>query len=249
MPDGWRPGAGDGGRHWCSRSPTAGRAWQLDPDGGRCAGTRATATIVLGYADALAMALGELDPADALAAGRVRVRGELAALVAGQEVLAAAAARSADARRADRPDRPGRSDAGPGRPGAEPDVARSRFSAAARPPASAAATAARSPSSPAPRPAWAPSSAATWPGPARSSSAWPATRSASTRWPPSCATHSPALAHDHLRRGRHRGAARHPRRRWRRRTGPSTCSSTTRRRTPACAWSTSTRRTSATPST
>jgi hypothetical protein len=52
-----------------------------------------TATIVLGYADALAMARGELDPADALAAGRVRVRGDLAALVAGQDVLAVAAAR------------------------------------------------------------------------------------------------------------------------------------------------------------
>ena len=52
---------------------------------------RATATIALGYADALALALGRLDPADALAAGRVRVRGDLAALVAGQEVLAAAA--------------------------------------------------------------------------------------------------------------------------------------------------------------
>ena len=33
------------------------------------------------------MAHGELDPADALAAGRVRVRGDLAALVAGQDVL------------------------------------------------------------------------------------------------------------------------------------------------------------------
>jgi putative sterol carrier protein len=53
--------------------------------------TTATATIALGYADALALALGRLDPADALAAGRVRVRGDLAALVAGQEVLAAAA--------------------------------------------------------------------------------------------------------------------------------------------------------------
>ena len=52
-----------------------------------------TATIVLGYAEALAMARGELDPADALAAGRVRVRGDLAALVAGQDVLAAAAGR------------------------------------------------------------------------------------------------------------------------------------------------------------
>lgn len=52
-----------------------------------------TATIVLGYPEALAMARGELDPADALAAGRVRVRGDLAALVAGQDVLAEAAAR------------------------------------------------------------------------------------------------------------------------------------------------------------
>jgi hypothetical protein len=61
----------------------------LDPD--RTVG--GTATIVLGYDEALAMARGELDPADALAAGRVRVRGDLAALVAGQEVLAEAAAR------------------------------------------------------------------------------------------------------------------------------------------------------------
>jgi hypothetical protein len=61
----------------------------LDPAGT----TGGTATIVLGYAEALAMARGELDPADALAAGRVRVRGDLAALVAGQDVLAEAAAR------------------------------------------------------------------------------------------------------------------------------------------------------------
>jgi hypothetical protein len=61
----------------------------LDPDGT----VGGTATIVLGYAEALAMARGELDPADALAAGRVRVRGDLAALVAGQEVLAEAATR------------------------------------------------------------------------------------------------------------------------------------------------------------
>jgi hypothetical protein len=60
----------------------------LDRDG---AGVPATATIALEYADALALALGRLDPADALAAGRVRVRGDLAALVAGQEILAAAA--------------------------------------------------------------------------------------------------------------------------------------------------------------
>jgi hypothetical protein len=61
----------------------------LDPSGT----SGGTATIVLGYAEALAMARGELDPADALAAGRVRVRGDLAALVAGQDVLAEAAAR------------------------------------------------------------------------------------------------------------------------------------------------------------
>jgi hypothetical protein len=61
----------------------------LDPSGD----VPGTATIVLGYADAAAMASGELDPADALAAGRVRVRGDLAALVAGQDVLAAASTR------------------------------------------------------------------------------------------------------------------------------------------------------------
>ncbi|HEX3794797.1 MAG TPA: SCP2 sterol-binding domain-containing protein [Acidimicrobiales bacterium] len=49
-------------------------------------------TIVLSYADALAIARAELEPADALAAGRVRVRGELAVLVAGQAVLNAAGA-------------------------------------------------------------------------------------------------------------------------------------------------------------
>jgi hypothetical protein len=50
----------------------------------------ANVTIVVGYPDALAIARGQLDPADALAAGRVRVRGELAVLVAGQQVLGAA---------------------------------------------------------------------------------------------------------------------------------------------------------------
>jgi hypothetical protein len=52
----------------------------------------ANVTMVLTYADALAIARGELEPADALAAGRVRVRGELAVLVAGQAVLSAASA-------------------------------------------------------------------------------------------------------------------------------------------------------------
>jgi hypothetical protein len=73
-------------------SVAEGRA-HLSLDAGGGPGTEATATIALGYADALALALGRLDPADALSEGRVRVRGDLAALVAGQEVLAAAASR------------------------------------------------------------------------------------------------------------------------------------------------------------
>ncbi len=60
----------------------------LDPDGASSAA--ADVTMLLGYADALAMARGELEPADALAAGRIRVRGDLAALVAAQSVLNAA---------------------------------------------------------------------------------------------------------------------------------------------------------------
>ena len=62
----------------------------LDPDG--AASDAADVTMVLGYEDALAMAQGALEPADALAAGRVRVRGDLAALVAAQSVLQAASA-------------------------------------------------------------------------------------------------------------------------------------------------------------
>jgi hypothetical protein len=67
----------------------AGGRVTLSPD--PAASLPVNVTIVLGYDDALAMARGGLDPADALAAGRVRVRGELAVLVAGQAVLNAAA--------------------------------------------------------------------------------------------------------------------------------------------------------------
>jgi hypothetical protein len=62
----------------------------LDPDG--AASEAADVTMLLGYEDALAMAQGALEPADALATGRVRVRGDLAALVAAQSVLQAASA-------------------------------------------------------------------------------------------------------------------------------------------------------------
>ena len=47
-------------------------------------------TIALGYEDAAALATGRLSPADALTAGRIRVRGDLSVLVAGQELVQAA---------------------------------------------------------------------------------------------------------------------------------------------------------------
>jgi hypothetical protein len=90
VPEDIRPAdAADGAVH-VVLTVAEGRAHlELDPTG--TAG--GTATIVLSYEEALAMARGELEPADALAAGRVRVRGDLAALVASQDVLAEAAAR------------------------------------------------------------------------------------------------------------------------------------------------------------
>jgi hypothetical protein len=84
VPDDVRPGGGDAR---LVLTVAEGRARLALDEAGTATGT---ATIVLGYPEAVAMARGELDPADALAAGRVRVRGDLAALVAGQDVLAAA---------------------------------------------------------------------------------------------------------------------------------------------------------------
>ena len=49
----------------------------------------AAVTIRLTWDDAVAMAAGELAPADAIAAGRVRVRGDLSVLAEAQAVLAA----------------------------------------------------------------------------------------------------------------------------------------------------------------
>ncbi len=47
----------------------------------------ANVTIVVAYPDAAAMAQGRLSPAEALNAGRIRVRGDLAALAASQQIL------------------------------------------------------------------------------------------------------------------------------------------------------------------
>jgi hypothetical protein len=49
-----------------------------------------TVTIAVSYADAASLSRGELTPAEALNAGWIRVRGDLSALVAGQELLVAA---------------------------------------------------------------------------------------------------------------------------------------------------------------
>jgi putative sterol carrier protein len=52
--------------------------------------TRPDVTIALSYEDAAAMSKGELSPAEALNAGRIRVRGDLSVLVAAQLMLEAA---------------------------------------------------------------------------------------------------------------------------------------------------------------
>lgn len=67
---------------------------QGDPSD-RDAAEAARTTISLSYEDAAAMSRGELDPAEALGWGRVRVRGDLAVLVASQALLAAAGGRLA----------------------------------------------------------------------------------------------------------------------------------------------------------
>lgn len=58
----------------------------------------ADVTIRLDWADAVAMAAGELAPGEAIAAGRVRVRGDLSVLAEAQTVLAAVQAQLQDLR-------------------------------------------------------------------------------------------------------------------------------------------------------
>jgi hypothetical protein len=53
-------------------------------------------TLSLSYEDAAALSRGEVDPAALIGTGRVRVRGDLSVLVAGQALLAAAAPRLAE---------------------------------------------------------------------------------------------------------------------------------------------------------
>jgi len=68
-----------------ARGDTAGTA-------GLSAAARASeVTVVVAYDDAAALARGDTDPAALLRAGRVKVRGDLSVLVAGQKILAEAA--------------------------------------------------------------------------------------------------------------------------------------------------------------
>ena len=59
-------------------------------------GNHPEVTIVVSYDDAVAMSKGELTPAEALNAGRIRVRGDLSVLVAAQQMLMAARATTQD---------------------------------------------------------------------------------------------------------------------------------------------------------
>ncbi len=61
---------------------------ELDGDRGDDGpGDAADVTIVLSYDDAAAMSRGDLSPAEALTAGLIRVRGDLSALAATQQML------------------------------------------------------------------------------------------------------------------------------------------------------------------
>ena len=57
---------------------------------GNSSDPRPDVTIVVSYQDAAALSTGELRAADAITAGRIRVRGDLSVLAAGQAMLVAA---------------------------------------------------------------------------------------------------------------------------------------------------------------
>jgi len=60
------------------------------PENHQAGADAADVTISLSYEDAVALSKGELVAAEALTAGRVRVRGDLSVLVASQQMLASA---------------------------------------------------------------------------------------------------------------------------------------------------------------
>lgn len=90
-------GAPDGDVCLVLRASEGSLALELGPiDLSTGAGADADVTIALNYADAAALARGDLSAAEALNAGRIRVRGDLSVLAAGQELLLAARAHTRD---------------------------------------------------------------------------------------------------------------------------------------------------------
>ena len=85
-------GAPDGDLRLLLRADGGALTLEADPLEGHVDGPDEVAdvTIALGYEDAAALANGTLSPAEALNAGRIRVRGDLSVLAAGQELLVAA---------------------------------------------------------------------------------------------------------------------------------------------------------------
>lgn len=73
----------EGGRVWLELDEQPGDQPEPPPD----------VEVILSYDDAAALARGDLRPADALRTGRIRVRGDLSVLMAGQAILQAAADR------------------------------------------------------------------------------------------------------------------------------------------------------------
>ncbi|MGA3146452.1 MAG: SCP2 sterol-binding domain-containing protein [Acidimicrobiales bacterium] len=67
-----------------------------DGGGGGAEDPPADVTILISYDDAVAMSKGELAVAEALSAGRIRVRGDLSVLVAAQKMLMAARSTTRD---------------------------------------------------------------------------------------------------------------------------------------------------------
>ncbi|HEY5110049.1 MAG TPA: SCP2 sterol-binding domain-containing protein [Acidimicrobiales bacterium] len=80
-------GTPDGDVRLLLRTESGALALEVGPLG---SGGDADVTIALGYDDAAALATGALSRAEALNAGRIRVRGDLSVLAAGQELLVAA---------------------------------------------------------------------------------------------------------------------------------------------------------------
>jgi len=81
-------GTPDGDVRLVLRTADGGLTLELLPLAGDDVG--ADVTIALGYEDAAALSAGTLSAAEALTAGRIRVRGDLSVLSAGQELLVAA---------------------------------------------------------------------------------------------------------------------------------------------------------------